>query len=92
MPIITIDVPNADLTLTNLDTNADGHAVFTFPDAPPVLPEGVKGKAPTAKEYAASCEREAKLLVEATLQAAPAPAKTVTLNVDVPAEYAAAAE
>ena len=95
MPIIAIEVPNADLTLTNLDTNADGHAVFTFPDAPPVLPEGVKGKVPTAKEYAASCEREAKLLVEHALGQGQAPApveKNITLDVDVPAEYAAAAE
>lgn len=90
MPIIAIDVPNADLTKTTLDTNESGQAVFTFPDAPLTLPDG--GKAPTAKEYEANCAREARLLVEAALQAAPAPAKTVTLNVDVPAEYAAAAE
>lgn len=95
MPIIAIEVPNADLTLTNLDTNADGHAVFTFPDTPPVLPDGVEGVVPTAKQYAANCEREAKLLVEAALQVAPTatPAKTVTLNVaDVPEQFAAATE
>ena len=94
MPTITIDVSNADLTLTNLDTNADGHAVFTFPDAPPVLPDGVEGKVPTAKEYAASCEREATLLVQHALgqgdnQPAPSPEKKVTLDVaDVPAAFA----
>ena len=95
MPIIAIDVPNADLTLTNLDTNADGHAGFTFPDTPPVLPDGVEGVVPTAKQYAASCEREAKLLVEHALGQGQAPApveKNITLDVDVPAEYAAAAE
>ena len=94
MPIIAIDVPNADLTLTNLDTNADGHAGFTFPDTPPVLPDGVEGVVPTAKQYAASCEREAKLLVEAAIgqgenQPAPSPEKKVTLDVaDVPAAFA----